>query len=117
MKMSNKQINRKVFLLLLFSGCVLILYASYVSGMCKKSIEKFCNSNVQYLFVVNQPTDQSDLLHGMPLIENDTMIICKDTITKNTQHSQHESKTTETTNEKTLPIIYFVTPTYPRYYH
>ncbi|CAO1413352.1 unnamed protein product [Diamesa hyperborea] len=88
MKMSNKQINRKVFLLLLFSGCVLILYASYVS-------------------------DQSDLLHGLPLIENDTMIVCKDTITKHAQ-TQQESRTTEITNEKTLPIIYFVTPTYPR---
>lgn len=72
-----------------------------------------CNAKVQCLFVVNQPTDQADLLHGLPLIENDTMIICKDTITKH-KHSQHESKTTAFPNEKMLPIIYFVTPTYPR---
>lgn len=111
---------RKLFIMLLFFGFTLLIYALSASGNNISNLKsRLLQINVKY-FVF---TDQIDKEFSS-LIENDTLLICKEShkdfrqfvnVLSN-QESAINNKLTEIPSQReNLPRIYFVTPTYLRF--
>lgn len=72
------------------------------------------------MFVFPRVVDQIDKEYSNGLSENDTLIVCKEThrdlrqFVSNSAEPSLASTTKATVVAEKLPVIYFVTPTYPR---
>lgn len=122
---------RKLFIMLLCLAFTLYLYATYASGeyitLKLKCVREKTNKKKSEIFKLSsllaELADQMDKELTSSLIENDTLTVCKenhndlrhfvnlmlDSLTGST------ITTVKSHSDGKLPIIYFVTPTYPRF--